>query len=140
MFNSAQISQLQTRLTELEALLATATGGTAALETQLTELKTTLATAQSQVTAHAATITGLNTQLTAAQSAQAAAAARAVAAEAAINQQVLDRCAAAGVAPIERATKTADDNKGETMTRAEFAKLNAHQRAQFIRQHGKLTD
>lgn len=140
MFKSAEISQLQTRIAELEASLSTATGGTAALETQLAELKTTLATAQSQVTAHAATITGLNTQLTTAQSAQAAAEARAVAAEASIDSQVTARLAAAGVDPIARAPKTGDDNNGQTMSRVEFAKLSPHARAEFIRSKGKLID
>jgi len=102
MFKSQEIAELQAKITTLSADLATTTTCRAALQAELDQAKADLATAQNQATAHAATITDLQTRLTAAEAAKTAAEQKATAAEASINQQVTDRLAAAGVAPVAK--------------------------------------
>lgn len=108
MFKSEEISKLQARVSQLEKDLQAANDGGAAIQARIDQANADLAAAQSLVAAHQETITGLTAKVTTAETAQKSAEDRANAAEASINDQVTQRLAAAGVAPIAKDPKAAD--------------------------------
>jgi hypothetical protein len=114
MFNSTEIAKLQTRIAELEGISTEATASIAGLKASLAESSSTIA-------AHVATIGELN--------------AKVEAAEAAIQSEVTNRLAAAGIDPIARAAAVETQN---LLTRAEFGKLSAKAKAAFCTSGGVI--
>jgi len=114
MFNSTEIAKLQSRIAELEGISTEATASIADLKASLDESSNTIA-------AHVATIADLN--------------AKVEAAEAAIQSEVTNRLAAAGIDPIARA---AASEAPQEMTRAEFKKLSAKAKAEFCSNGGVI--
>jgi chromosome segregation ATPase len=118
--SSAKLTELQGKVTQLEADLATATTGKAELETQLATAKADLQTATAKVTTLEGSLTeantnlaNANTKITTLEASVTAAEARATAAEASIQTQVNDRLAAAGVDPVKRDPQAKDPVPGQ---------------------------
>lgn len=118
--SSAKLSELQAKVTQLEADLGNATEGKAALETQLSQAKadlqaatekasgfeTALSEANAKLTEATGKITKLETELATANQ-------KATDAEASVETKVTERLAAAGVDPIKRDPSAKDTETGK---------------------------
>lgn len=144
MLFAKQVSALKSSVETLETALAAANAGNEAIQAELTEAKASLET----VKAEAAKIPGLEAKITEQETALAAEKARAdkaaadlaaanAAADTKIEAEVVSRLAAAGVEPVKRDPSVKAEN---AKTRAEFNAMGAHEKAQFLRAGGKLTD
>lgn len=118
--SSAKLTELQGKVTQLEADLASATGDKATLETQLTQARADLQKATEKATGLETSLSEANTKLTEAtgkitklETDLAAANQKAADAEASVETQVNDRLASAGVPPVKRdpSAKVGDDGK-----------------------------
>lgn len=133
MFNSTRISKLEEQAQNLTAELEAVNSAKAEIEAKLAEA----------TTAHAAALADLQAKLDQANADHEAALAKINAEhtekfEAAVSEEVVKRCASAGVEPIKTASsKPAEENK---MTRAEFDQLSASAKSAFCRGGGKLTN
>jgi len=118
--SSAKLTELQAKVTQLEADLGKATEGQAALQTELTQAKADLQAATEKATTLETSLSEANTKLTEAtgkitklETDLAAANQKVTTAEASIQTQVTAHLAAAGVDPVKRdpSAKVGDDGK-----------------------------
>lgn len=112
--SSAQIGELQDRVTALEADLATANGDKSKLEADLATANADLQSAIAKGTSLEAELTKVKADLEAANGKVTAAEKRATDAEASIEAKVTERLASAGVDPIKRDPKAAAGEGGQS--------------------------
>lgn len=139
MFQSKEIATLKAALTDAQASSATIAAALQEAQAELASATSINAELSAKVDALTASAAETAAAIAAAQAATVAAEARATAAEAAVEAQVLERLASAGVDPVKR-DPIAKEGGEQTLTRAEFDKLDHSARGAFIAAGGKVTE
>jgi chromosome segregation ATPase len=112
MFKSAEIAELQGKITTLEAELKTATDGQARIEAELATAKTDLAAALTKQGTLETSLTEASGKITKLEAELVTANQKADDAEASVQTKVTEQLAAAGVDPVKRDPSAKTDEPG----------------------------